>query len=155
MSNNDSHSKQKEIKQYFFFSFKMLEHGGTMEVPASQRSAICNVNQTDLSCSCCLSVIYIHFFFISLWSNPLLPPSRWDSWHTAGPEDPAGLREQQRGPQYRQHAKHPLLQQQHGVAQDATRRDAKPRRGTGRARQFTGTGLLISIHDRNYFWGMW
>lgn len=44
--------------------------------------------------------------------------SRWDSWHTAGPEVSTHLREQQCGPQHWQHAEHALLQQQHSVAQD-------------------------------------
>lgn len=41
---------------------------------------------------------------------------RWKCQPTAGAEAPAGLGEQQRGPQHRQHAEHALFQQQHGVA---------------------------------------
>lgn len=42
---------------------------------------------------------------------------RGDCRKAASPHLPAGLREQQRGSQHRQHTEHALLQQQHGLAQ--------------------------------------
>lgn len=51
-------------------------------------------------------------------SSPLFFPNhRGDCRKAAGPHLAAGLGEQQRGPQHRQHAEHALLQQQHGLAQ--------------------------------------
>lgn len=50
-------------------------------------------------------------------SSPLFFTNyRGDCREAAGPHLPAGLGEQQRGPQHRQHAEHALLQQQHGLA---------------------------------------
>lgn len=51
-------------------------------------------------------------------SSPLFFPTyRGDCRKAAGAHLAAGLGEQQRGPQHRQHAEHALLQQQHGLAQ--------------------------------------
>lgn len=93
--------------------------------------------------------------FISVF--PVLPflflllcvDSRWDSRHTGDPEAPAHLREQQRGPEYWQHTKHALLQQQHSLAQRVTRQDGKLCRATTKASH----GLVCSSPFKTSFLG--
>lgn len=73
--------------------------------------------------------------------------SRWNRRHTGDPEAPAHLREQQRGPQYRQHTKHALLQQQHGLAQRLTPQDPKLRRATAKKSWFVHHLLKFLFWD--------
>lgn len=82
--------------------------------------------------------IFLPFLFLD---------GRWDSWHTGAPKAPTHLREQQHGAQYRQHPKHPLLQQQHSLAQRVTQQDGKLRHNKA------SHGLVCSSPSKTSFLG--
>lgn len=126
---------------------------------------ICSFNQFDLShfsfpLAFCNLYISIYFLSPSGTIHSSLPLdsvscslSRWDSWHTAGPEVSACLREQQCGAQYRQHTKHTLLQQQHSVAQDMPQGDTQPCCGTGKGLTVHRDWFVHFLPWKELFWG--